>query len=72
MNGADVELLASRGIGATNVAAAPTAEKLAFLARLAESGELLVQIQSTYPIDRADEALKAFQSGTRGKVVVTV
>lgn len=71
MNAADVELLASLGIGATNVAATPTVEKLSLLARLAESGELRVQIQSTYPIDRADEALKAFQGGTLGKVVVT-
>jgi NADPH:quinone reductase-like Zn-dependent oxidoreductase len=71
MGAADVEQLASRGIGGTNVMAAPTAEKLHLLAELANSGALRVQVQAAYPIDRADEALKAFQSGTRGKVVLT-
>ncbi|MGA2514521.1 MAG: NADP-dependent oxidoreductase [Candidatus Limnocylindrales bacterium] len=71
MGAADVELLASRGIGAANVMAAPTAVKLNLLAGLASSGALRVQIQAAYSIDRADEALKAFQRGTRGKVVLT-
>ncbi len=70
MNAADVELLALRGISGTNVMAAPTAEKLSLLAELASSGALRVQIQGVYPIERADEALQAFQRGTRGKVVV--
>ena len=71
MGAADVELLASRQIGGTNVMAAPTAEKLRLLAELANSGALRVRIHDTYPIDRADEALQAFQRGTRGKIVLT-
>ncbi len=71
MGAADVELLAPRGIGAANVNAAPTAEKLRLLADLASSGALRVQIQAAYPIDRADEALQAFQRGARGKIVLT-
>lgn len=71
MGAADVELLASRQVVATNVMAAPTAEKLSLLAELAESGTLRVRIDGDYAIDRADEALQAFQRGTRGKIVVT-
>jgi len=71
MGAADVELLASRGIGATNVNAAPTPEKLSLLADLASSGALRVQIQAAFPIDLANEALRAFQRGTQGKVVLT-
>jgi len=71
MGAADVELLAPRGIGAANVNAAPTAEKLRLLADLASSGALRVQIQAAYPIDRADEALQAFQRGASGKIVLT-
>jgi NADPH:quinone reductase-like Zn-dependent oxidoreductase len=71
MGAADIELLASRGIGGTNVMAAPTAEKLSLLGELASSGALRVEIHGAYPIDRTDEALQAFQRGTRGKVVLT-
>ena len=41
------------------------------LGELAASGALRLEIQATYPIDRAEEALKAFQRGTRGKIVLT-
>jgi len=71
MNAADVEKLAARGIGAANVMATPTPEKLRMLGELASSGALRVHVQATYPIDRADEALKAFQNGKHGKVIVT-
>ena len=71
MGAADVEGLAVRGVGASNVIAAPTAEKLNLLAQLAESGALRVRIDGAYAIDRADEALQAFQRGTRGKIVLT-
>jgi len=70
MGAADVEQLAASGISGTNVMAAPTAEKLRLLAGMAASGELRVQIHATFPIDRADEALQAFQAGTRGKVIL--
>jgi NADPH:quinone reductase-like Zn-dependent oxidoreductase len=71
MGAADVEGLAVRGVGASNVMAAPTAERLNLLAQLAESGALRVRIDGAYAIDRADEALQAFQRGTRGKIVLT-
>jgi NADPH:quinone reductase-like Zn-dependent oxidoreductase len=51
--------------------AMPTPEKLRLLAEMATAGTLRVTIQATYPVDRADEALKAFQGGTLGKVVLT-
>jgi NADPH:quinone reductase-like Zn-dependent oxidoreductase len=38
---------------------------------MADSGALQVQIQAAYPMDRAAEALQAFQRGTRGKIVLT-
>lgn len=71
MGAADVDALAALGVGGTNVAASPTPEKLRFLADLATSGKLRVPIDSSFPIDRADDALKAFQRGTRGKVILT-
>jgi NADPH:quinone reductase-like Zn-dependent oxidoreductase len=71
MVAADVEQLASRGIVGTNVMAAPTVDKLNLLGELASSGSLRVHIQDTYTIDNADQALQAFQRGTRGKIVVT-
>ena len=72
MAAADVEQLASREIGGANVMAVPTAEKLRLLAEMADSGALRVQIQAAYPMDRAAEALQAFQRGTRGKIVLTL
>jgi NADPH2:quinone reductase len=71
MNAADVEQLASRQIVGTNVAAAPTAQKLSLLGELAGSGALRIHIHGQYPIDQADQALQAFRRGTRGKIVVT-
>jgi NADPH:quinone reductase-like Zn-dependent oxidoreductase len=72
MNAADVEALAALNIVGTSVAAAPTTAKLQLLADMAASGSLRVPIDVLFPIDRADQALQAFQHGTRGKVVVTV
>ena len=71
MNAVDAGQLAARKIVGTNVMAMPTPEKLRLLAEMATAGTLRVTIQATYPIDRADEALKAFQGGTLGKVIVT-
>jgi NADPH:quinone reductase-like Zn-dependent oxidoreductase len=71
MGAADAEKLAARQVAGTNVMANPTAEKLGLLAELAASGALRVEIQATYPIDQADEALKVFRQGTRGKIVLT-
>ena len=72
MNAADVEALATRGITGHNVMATPTAEKLRALADLAASRSIRVHIHGDYPLDRAGEAIAAFQQGTRGKLVVSV
>jgi NADPH:quinone reductase-like Zn-dependent oxidoreductase len=39
---------------------------------MVDSGVLRVQIQAAYPMDRAAEALQAFQRGTHGKIVLTL
>jgi NADPH:quinone reductase len=71
MNAADAEQLASRDITGVNVAAKPTPDKLRLLAEMAGSGALRIKIQANYTIDKADEALQAFQRGTVGKIVLT-
>jgi NADPH:quinone reductase-like Zn-dependent oxidoreductase len=68
----DVEELAGRGIVGHNVNAAPTADKLRRLGELTASGELRVPIQGVYSIEQASDAFKAFQEGTRGKLIVRV
>jgi NADPH:quinone reductase-like Zn-dependent oxidoreductase len=72
LGAADVEIFASRGVAAANVNAAPTADKLRNLANLASSGELRVPIQAVYPLDQVEEALAAFQQGTRGKIILSI
>jgi NADPH:quinone reductase-like Zn-dependent oxidoreductase len=70
LGAADVEQLGAQGIVGHNVNATPTVEKLRTLGELAASGELRVPIQGVYPLDRAGEALQAFQQGTRGKLIL--
>jgi NADPH:quinone reductase and related Zn-dependent oxidoreductases len=72
LGAADIEALDARGVIGHNVNAAPTADKLRVLGELAGSGALRVPIQGVYPIDRAGEAIQAFQQGTRGKLIVSV
>ena len=72
LGAADVEALAQRDVRATNVAGAPTSEKLTTLAEAAASGSLRVEVQRTYPLDDAAEALQAFSGGTLGKLVLVV
>ena len=72
LGAADIEHFASRGVTAVNVNATPTADKLRHLADLAVSGELHVPIQAVYPLDQVEDALAAFQQGTRGKLVLGV
>ena len=62
---ADIEQLEARGLVGHNVNATPTPEKLRLLAELATSGASHVQIQAVFPLDRAGEAIKAHQVGTR-------
>jgi NADPH:quinone reductase-like Zn-dependent oxidoreductase len=67
---ADVEALAQRDIRATNIMGSPTPEKLVTLADAAVAGTLRVEVQRTFPLDSANEALQAFSGGTLGKLVL--
>jgi NADPH:quinone reductase-like Zn-dependent oxidoreductase len=69
---ADAEELAARDVQATNVMGAPTADKLATLAEAAATGSLRVEVQRTFPLDEADQALQAFAAGTVGKLVLVM
>jgi NADPH:quinone reductase-like Zn-dependent oxidoreductase len=72
LGAADVEALAERGVRATNVMGTPTPDKLMALAEAAAAGSLRVEIQRTFPLDHAAEALQAFSSGTVGKLVLVL
>lgn len=72
LGAADVEALAARGIRATNVMGAPTAEKLADIVEHVAEGSVHVEVQETFPLERAGEAIAAFAAGTVGKLVLTV
>ena len=70
---AEVESLAGRGIGATNVGMQPDARRLAELARLVDAGELSVRLECAFPLERAPEALEESRTGhVRGKIVLLV
>ncbi|MEA2650573.1 MAG: hypothetical protein QOI85_294 [Chloroflexota bacterium] len=70
LGAADVEALAQRSVRATNVMGSPTSEKLATLADAAAGGSLRVEVQRTFPLDNAADALQAFSSGSLGKLVL--
>lgn len=70
LGAADVDALAGRQVRATNVMGSPTPEKLATLAEAAAAGSLRVEVQRTYPLEKANEALHAFSGGTLGKLVL--
>ena len=70
LGAADVDALANRGVRATNVMGVPTPEKLATLAEAAAAGSLRVEVQRTYPLEEASEALEAFSAGSLGKLVL--
>jgi NADPH:quinone reductase-like Zn-dependent oxidoreductase len=72
LGAADVGALADRGVRATNIMGAPTPEKLASLATLVGTGTLRIAIQGTFPLAEASAALRVFQAGTRGKLVLVV
>lgn len=69
---ADAEALAGGGIKATNIMSSPTDEKLAKLAAHVAEGSIKVEVQRTFPLAEANEALAAFAAGTRGKLVLVV
>lgn len=72
LGAAHIEVFSGRGVVASNVNAAPTVAKLRDLAERVASGQLRVVIQDVHPLDRAAEAIAAFQAGTRGKLVLQV
>src|SRR5215213_7070091 len=70
---ADVESLAERGVRATNVGMQPEARRLGELARLVDAGEISVQLERTFPLEKAPEALEKSRTGhVRGKIVLLV
>ena len=72
LGASDIEAFADRGIVASNTNAATTPDKIRRLADMVASGRLRVVIQETYPLDRAAEAITAFQAGSRGKLVLAI
>jgi NADPH:quinone reductase-like Zn-dependent oxidoreductase len=61
------------GGGGRYVFVRPNSDQLAELARLAASGDLVVPVEATYPLQRVREAHERVQAGHgRGKVVLTV
>jgi NADPH:quinone reductase-like Zn-dependent oxidoreductase len=70
---ADVEELARRGIGATNVSMQPDARRLEELSRMVNAGELSVTLDRTFPLEKAPEALEKRRTGhVRGKIVLLI
>jgi NADPH:quinone reductase-like Zn-dependent oxidoreductase len=68
---ADVEGLASRGIGATNVSMQPDARRLGELSRMVDAGELSVRLDRTFSLEKAPQALaKSRTRHVRGKIVL--
>jgi NADPH:quinone reductase-like Zn-dependent oxidoreductase len=64
---------AGEGAGRTNVMAVPAAATLDRLAGLLAAGTLSVPIQASYPLDQADQALKALTGQhTQGKLAITL
>jgi NADPH2:quinone reductase len=71
--GASPNSAAGDGPGRTNVMAAPSPENLERLGQLLDAGTLRVSIQSTYSLDQAGEALRAFGTAhTQGKLGIQV
>lgn len=59
-------------LGGTYVFVRPEVAHLRELARLADAGDLVPHVQSTYPLDQVVAAVAEASNGVRGKVVLTV
>jgi NADPH:quinone reductase-like Zn-dependent oxidoreductase len=71
--GGRVVTIAAEAPGATYFVVEPDRGQLIELARLADAGELLPAIDSTFPLERAQEAFERVAArGKRGKVVLDV
>ena len=69
--GATPEQFGRDDIAVNAIMAAATGDKLERLLDQVASGKLRVNVEATIPLERANEALKAFADGTLGKVLVT-
>jgi NADPH:quinone reductase-like Zn-dependent oxidoreductase len=68
-----VVTIAAEAPGATHFVVEPDREQLVALARLADAGELVPAIDSTFPLERAREAFERVAAhGKHGKVVLDV
>jgi NADPH:quinone reductase-like Zn-dependent oxidoreductase len=68
-----VVTIAAETPGATYFVVEPDREQLVELARLADAGELVSAIDSTFPLERVQEAFdRVAERGKRGKVVLDV
>jgi NADPH:quinone reductase-like Zn-dependent oxidoreductase len=72
LGAADVEGLATRDIRATNIMGTPTPDKLRRLAEQVAAGTLRIEIQQTFALADAAQALAVFSAGTRGKLILTI
>ena len=72
LGAADVEGLAARDVRATNIMGTPTPDKLRHLAEQVAAGTLRIEIQQTFALADAAQALAVFSAGTRGKLVLTI
>jgi NADPH:quinone reductase-like Zn-dependent oxidoreductase len=71
--GGRVVSVAAEAPGATYFVVSPNRDQLVELARLADSGALRPEIDSTFPLERAGEAFERVAArGKRGKVVLDV
>lgn len=71
--GGRIVTIAAEAPGATYFVVEPDREQLVELARLADAGELVPAIDSTFPLDSAREAFERVAAhGKRGKVVLDV
>ena len=70
---ADVEGFAKRSIKAANIGMQPNAQRLEELSWMVDAGEISVQLQRTFPLEKAPEALKESRTRhVRGKIVLLV
>jgi len=71
--GRRVVTIAAEARGATYFIVEPNREQLVELARLADAGELEAEVDSTFPLEAAEEAFhRVAARGKRGKVVLNV
>ena len=70
---ADVECLAERSIKASNIGMQPNAQRLEELSWMVDAGEISVQLERTFPLEKAPEALEESRTRhVRGKLVLLV